>query len=193
MAILDYNEITAKKCIVYKDEPHEVVESHVARKQAMKPQNQTKLRSLISGRVISVSFHSSDKAEEADIETKEIKYLYSSKGESWFSSIKDPSDRFSLKTSILEGKEGFLKANMLVNAMYFDEKVISIKLPVKVELIVKEAAPAVRGNTISGGSKQVVLETGATLNVPMFINEGDLLRINTETGTYAERVEKSSS
>ncbi len=190
MAILSYNEITAKKCIVYKDEPCEVIESHVARKQAMKPQNQTKLRSLISGRVISVTFHSAEKAEEADIETKEIKYLYSGKGESWFCSIKNPSDRFSLKTSVLEGKEGFLKANTIVTALYFDEKIIDIKLPIKVDLLVTESAPAVRGNTVSGASKQVVLETGATVNVPMFINEGDLLRINTETGTYAERMEK---
>ncbi len=190
MAILDYNEITTKKVIIYKDEPYEVIESHVARKQAMKPQNQTKLKSLLSGRVIAISFHSADKAEEADIESKEIKYLYSGKGESWFCGIKDPSNRFSLKTPILEGKEGFLKANSIVTAMYFDEKVIGIRLPIKVELLVTEAAPAVRGNTISGGSKQVVLETGATVNVPMFINEGDLLRINTETGEYAERADK---
>ncbi len=190
MAILSYNEITAKKCIIYKDEPYEVIESHVARKQAMKPQNQTKLRSLISGRVLSVSFHSAEKAEEADIETREIKYLYASKGELWFCDPKKPSDRFTLKAELMEGKEVFIKSNTLVSAMLFDEKVIGIKLPIKVELLVKEAAPAVRGNTISGGSKQVVLETGATVNVPMFINEGDLLRINTETGTYSERVDK---
>ena len=190
MAILDYNEITAKKCIVYQGEPYEVVESHVARKQAMKPQNQTKLRSLMSGRVISVSFHSSDKAEEADIDTKDIKYLYGSKGELWFCNPKNPSERFTVKAELMEGKEGYIKTNTIVTARLFDDKIIGIKLPIKVELLVKEAAPAVRGNTVSGGSKQVVLETGRAVNVPMFINEGDLLRINTETGTYAERVDK---
>lgn len=188
--MLDYNEITAKKCIIYKNEPCEVIESHVARKQAMKPQNQTKLRSLLSGRVISVTFHSAEKAEEADIESRELKYLYTGKGESWFCDPKHPADRFGIKADLMDGKEGFIKSDTLVTAMFFDEKVIGIKLPIKVDLLVKEAAPAVRGNTVSGGSKQVVLETGATVNVPMFINEGDLLRINTETGTYAERVDK---
>ncbi|MFZ2555222.1 MAG: elongation factor P, partial [Minisyncoccia bacterium] len=70
----------------------------------------------------------------------------------------------------------------------FDEKIFNVKLPVKVELKVTEAPPDVRGNTAQGGSKIVTLETGATLNVPMFIKEGDVLRINTETGEYAERV-----
>ncbi len=190
MAMLDYNEITAKKCIIYQGEPWEVIESHVARKQAMKPQNQTKLKSLMSGKVLSVSFHAAEKAMEADIESKELKYLYSGKGMSWFCDIKKPSDRFSLKTDILEGKEGFLKMNTEVTAMLFDEKVIGIRLPIKVDLLVTEAATAVKGNTISGGTKKVVLETGATINVPMFINEGDILRINTETGEYSERASK---
>ncbi len=188
--MLNYNEITAKKCIIYQGDPYEVIESHVARKQAMKPQNQTKLRNLMSGKILSVSFHAAEKVEEADIESKELKYLYTGKGESWFCDPKHPSDRFALKTGIMDGKEVFIKSDTLVTAMLFDEKVIGIKLPIKVELLVKEAAPAVRGNTISGGSKKVVLETGATINVPMFINEGDLLRINTETGEYAERVDK---
>ena len=190
MAIIDYNEITPKKCIVLNGEPYEVLSSHVAQKQKRRPTNQTKLRHLITGRVVEQTFQQSDRAEEADIETKEIKYLYSGKGESWFCDAKDASDRFSLKTEMLDGKEGFLKANTLVSAMIFDEKVIGIRLPIKVELLVKEAPPAVRGNTVQGGSNTVTLETGTTLNVPMFIHEGDLIRVNTETGTYAERVDK---
>ncbi|MEK7148323.1 MAG: elongation factor P [Patescibacteria group bacterium] len=188
--MLEYNEITAKKCIVYQGEPYEVLESHVARTQQRKPQNQTKLRSLLSGRVIPVSFHSSDKVEKADIELKPVKYLYTSRGESWFCDPKEPANRFSLKQDILRGKEGFLKTNSIVDAMNFEERIIDIRLPIKVDLVVKEAAPAVRGNTVQGGSKQVVLETGATINTPMFINEGDLIRVNTETGEYAERVDK---
>jgi elongation factor P len=74
--------------------------------------------------------------------------------------------------------------------MSFEDRIIDIRLPIKVDLAVKEAAPAVRGNTVQGGSKQVVLETGATINTPMFINEGDLIRVNTETGEYTERVDK---
>lgn len=190
MAIIDYNEITPKKCIVLNGEPYEVLSSHVAQKQKRRPTNQTKLKHLITGRVVEQTFQQSDKAEEADLETKEIKYLYTNKGESWFCDVKDPSNRFKLTESVLEGKEVFLKPNTVVDAMVFDEKIIGVRFPIKVELLVKEAAPAVRGNTVSGGSKQVVLETGATLNVPLFINEGDLIRVNTETGDYAERVDK---
>lgn len=190
MAIIDYNEIKPGKCIVLKGEPYIVMSSHVAQKQKRRPTNQTKLKHLVTGRVVEETFQQSDRAEEADIETKEIKYLYSGKGESWFCSVKDPSDRFALKTEILDGKEGFLKPNTVVSAMMFDEKVIGVRLPIKVELLVTEAPPAVRGNTVSGGSNNVTLETGATINVPMFIHEGDIIRVNTETGTYAERVDK---
>lgn len=188
--MLEYNEITPKKIIVYGENPCEVLESHVARTQQRKPQNQTKLRDLLSGKVFSATFHSSDKVAEAETETKKIKYLYTNKGESWFSDAEDPSNRFSLKPSIIAGKEIFLKTNMIIDALYFDEKVIGISLPIKMDFIVKESAPAVKGNTVQGGTKQVVLETGATINVPMFINEGDVIRVNTETGEYTERVGK---
>ena len=190
MAMIDYNEINPGKCIVLNSEPYEVLSSHVAQKQKRRPTNQTKLRHLISGRVVEQTFQQSDKAEEADIETREIKYLYTGKGESWFCNPKKPAERYALKTSLLAGKEGFLKADTLVSAMVFDDEIIGIRLPIKVELLVKEAPPAVRGNTISGGSKQVTLETGATIHTPMFINEGDLIRVNTETCDYAERVDK---
>lgn len=190
MANIDYNEITPKKCIVLQGEPYEVLSSHVAQKQKRRPTNQTKLRHLITGRVVEQTFQQSDKVEEADIESKEIQYLYTGRGESWFCDPKKPADRYALKTELLDGKEGFLKANTLVTAMIFDEKVIGVRLPIKVDLLVKEAPPAVRGNTVQGGSNTVTLETGATINVPMFIHEGDLIRVNTETGTYAERVDK---
>jgi elongation factor P len=75
--------------------------------------------------------------------------------------------------------------------MVFNDEIIGIHLPIKVDLKVTEAAPAVKGNTVQGGSKLVTLETGATVNVPMFVNEGDILRINTETGEYTERVTKA--
>lgn len=83
-----------------------------------------------------------------------------------------------------------MKPNMTVEALVFDEKIIGIKIPIKMELRVTEAPPAVKGNTAQGGSKLITLETGATLNAPLFINEGDTVRINTETGEYVERVDK---
>jgi len=177
---------------VVDNEPYEVVEAHIARTQQRKPQNQTKIKNILSGKVIPATFHASDKVREADIESREVKYLYTSKYESWFCDTERPSDRFALKTELLEGKEGFLKTNSIVTAVVFDEKIIGVRLPIKVDLLVKEAAPAIRGNTATGSSKQVVLETGATVLVPLFINEGDILRINTESGEYTERVGKNN-
>ncbi len=82
----------------------------------------------------------------------------------------------------------YVKQNSLVDLVSFQGTIIGIEVPIKVELKVIEAAPAVKGNTVQGGVKQVKLETGFTVNVPMFINEGDVLRLNTETGEYTERV-----
>ena len=193
MAILVYNEIRIGKCIIHNDEPYEVIESHVARTQQRKPQNQTKLRSLLSGRVISVSFHASDKASEADIDTKEIKFVYENRGEYVFSEINDPSKRFSLPLTLIESQAKFLKSNLIVEALLFtpededEPKIIGIKLPIKIEYKVKEAPPAVRGNTAQGAMKQVVLETGMSVVTPLFINEGDSVIVNTVSGEYVER------
>lgn len=186
--MLEYNEITLRKYIIFENEPYEVLASHVFRKQQRKPVNATKLRNLINGRIVEYSFHQSEKVEEAEINTKPIKYLYTNKGENWFCESDDPSKRFQLPDSIIGDKIKFIKSNSLVDAIMFDEKVIGLKMPIKVELKVKESAPGVKGDSAKGSMKQVVLETGAVINAPLFVNEGDILRINTDTGDYVERV-----
>ena len=187
MAILQYNEATVGTFIVYEGQPYEVLESRVFRMQQRKPVNATKLRNLITGNVVQHSFGVSDKMEEAELQTKPVKYLYTNKGEYWFCEEKDPSKRFKLEHEMLGVGIKFVKANSLVDALIFEEKIIGIKLPIKVELKVVEAPPAVKGDTVKGGSKQAKLETGATVNVPLFINEGEAIRINTQTGEYVER------
>ena len=186
--MLDYNEATVHKYIIFENEPWEVIGSHVFRKQQRKPVNAVKLRNLITGRITEVSFHVSDKIEEAEIDKKEVKYLYTNKGEYWFSEAKDASKRFQLPEDMLGYAAKFLKPNITVDAMLFDEKIIGVKLPIKMELKVVEAHEATRGNTAQGATKAVVLETGAEIQVPMFIKEGDIVRVNTETGDYTDRV-----
>ncbi len=188
--MLEYNEIVPKKAIIMDGQPYEVLSSHVFRMQMRKPVNQTKLKNIISGKVTEHSFHQSEKAEEAEIETKNIKYLYENRGEYWFCEEKDPSKRFKLDGQIFGDGAKYIKPNTLVEAMLFDEEYIGVRLPIKVELKVIEAAPAVKGDTATGASKTVKMETGLTLNVPLFINEGDVLRINTTTCEYTERVDK---
>ena len=185
--MLEYNEITLRKYIIFENEPYEVLASHVFRKQQRKPVNATKLRSLISGRIVEHSFHVSDKVSEADISTKKVKYMYTNKGEYWFCDDKDASNRFKLDEEVLGPAMKFIKTNSIVDALVFDDKIFGVKLPIKVELKVTEAANAVRGDTAKGGNKLVVLETGASITCPMFIKEGDIVKVNTETGEYSER------
>lgn len=193
MAQLDYNEIREKKIIIHEDEPCEVIESHVARTQQRKPQNQVKLKSLISGKTFNATFHAAESAEEADVEKKEVKFLYANKGEYWFCYPDDLKNRFKLDSGLIGDSGKFFKENSMVTGLVWttdddEEKIIKITLPIKVHFRVKDAPPAVRGDTSKGGNKVITLENGTTLNAPMFINEGDTVSINTETGEYVERV-----
>ncbi len=190
--MLEYNEVKENKIILWEGHPFLVLHSHVFRKQQRKPVNATKLKNLITGRVAEVSFASSDKVEEADIITRPAKYLYKAKGEIWFCDVKDPSKRFALKEEVVGEKIRFIKTNSEIELIIFvddedEELILGIKAPVKVELKVTEAPPSIKGSTMTGGNKVVTLETGATVNVPLFINEGETIRVNTDTGEYVER------
>lgn len=192
--MLNYNEVRERMYIILEDTPYEVLSVHIFRKQQRKPVNQTKLRNLLNGSVKNHTFHSADTVEKADIEKRKIKYIFKKPNrqagvmEFWFSEIDNPAERFHLDESILGDNIKFMKENSEVSAMIFDEKVIGIDLPIKVELAVKEAPPAVKGNSVTGANKQIVLETGAVINAPIFISEGEIVRVNTQTGEYVERV-----
>jgi elongation factor P len=191
MAILSYNEIVQKKVIVYNNEPYEVLSSHVFRMQQRKPVNQTKLRHLVTGKVTEISFHQNESVPEADIATIDALYLYTNRGESWFTEKGNPKNRFSFPEDTVHDKIQWLVANAPLQVLLYNEKPVTISIPVKVDLKVTDAPPAVKGDTATGGNKQVTLETGATVLTPLFINEGDVLRINTDTGEYTERMEKA--
>ncbi|MDZ7726444.1 MAG: elongation factor P [Candidatus Campbellbacteria bacterium] len=189
--MLSYNEVRERSYIVHQGEPNEVLSSKIFRKQQRKPVNQIKLKNLITGKQTETTIHQSEKVEPASIETRDIKYLYSRRGESWFCEVDDPSDRFSIPDERIEDSKPFIREDDIVTALIYEDEVVGIKLPIKVELEVREAPPNIKGNTSSGGNKSVTLETGYTVNAPLFINPGDILRINTETGEYVERVEKA--
>lgn len=191
MAILSYNEITLKKVIIHEGEPCIVVATHVFRKQQRKPVNITKLKGLKSGRSLEVTFHQNETVEEADMENRTVTFIYKKPGEYWFHTAGKPGERFALSDDLIGDQGRFLKERSDIEALVFDDEVIGLKFPIKVELAVKVAMDAVKGNSSSGAQKEVTLETGATLMVPMFINEGDVLSINTETGEYSERVNKA--
>ncbi|MCX7589356.1 MAG: elongation factor P [Patescibacteria group bacterium] len=187
---LDYTELKKGLIIVLNGEPYEILESGFLRMQQRKAVMQTKLKSLISGKVIDRNFQPSDEIEEAEINRIDAIFIYQNKGEYWFYKKDNPKERFALKEDILGNAALFLKPNIEIQALSFNDKIIQIKLPVKMEFEVVEAPPAIRGNTAQGGSKQVVIETGAKISVPLFVETGDIIRVNTETGEYVERVDK---
>jgi elongation factor P len=188
MSLLEYNEITEKKYIVLDGQPYEVISSHVFRKQQRKPVNATKLKNLMTGKVTEYSFHQSEKVEEAEIDEREVKYLYKNRGQFWFCEAEDSSKRFSVEETIVGPQGRFLKPNTIVTQLQFREQPMGFKMPITADLKVTEAPPNIKGDSAAGGNKVVTLETGATINAPLFINEGDVIRINTETGEYRERV-----
>lgn len=191
VAVLSYNQITLKKVIIHDGEPYQVLASHVFRKQQRKPVNITKLKNLKSGRVVEITFHQNETAEEADLETKSATFIFKKPAEYWFHTAGKPAERFFLSEDLIGDQGRFMKERTDYDMVLFDEEVIGVKIPIKVELKVTEAMDAVKGNTSSGAQKEVTLETGATIMAPMFINEGDIVSINTDSGEYSERVEKA--
>jgi len=191
--MLQYNQIKERRYIVLANEPYEVISSHVFRKQQRKPVNQTKLRNLISGSIRAETFHSTDVVEEADLDYSKVKYLFSKPNRQtntidyWFCDINNPSNRFELANNVLGDKMKFIKENSEVDSLLFEDEIIGIKIPVKVELKVAEAPPAVKGNSATGANKQITLETGLVVNAPIFIAEGEKVVINTEKCEYVER------
>jgi elongation factor P len=188
MAMLGYNEVLPKKVIIHDGEPYEVLSAWVFRKQQRKPVNQVKLRNLKTGSQTEVTFHQPDKIEEAEVESRPAMFIYERNGEWFFHESSDKSKRFTLDESHVGDGSKYLKSNTEVDVRWFEGEPIQVKIPIKMELKVKEAPPNTRGNTAQGGNKVVVLETGAPLNVPMFVEAGDVVRINTESGEYVERV-----
>lgn len=187
--MLNYNEIKPGVAVLVEGEPYVCMWNNIMQKQQRRPVNQTKLRHLIKGNQIEYSFQQSDKLNEAEIEKKQAVFVFHDERKSeWVFHDKDnKSQRFTLNDEMVGEGGHFLKPNMDVETLSFNGNIFAVKLPIKVQLKVTDAPPDVRGNTAQGGSKIVTLETGSTLNVPMFVKEGDVLVINTETGEYVER------
>lgn len=173
---------------IFEGQPWEVLDANAMKMAQRRPVIRTKIRNLVDGRVQEQSFQQGDMFDEADLEKKEIKYLYQTKGQYFFCEPNDPSKRFSFTEEKIGPQAKFLRPNEIVTGIVFEEKIITFKLPIKVQLKVKEAAAGVKGDRAQAGTKEAVLESGATIQVPLFIEAGETIEINTETGEYVKRV-----
>lgn len=187
---LGVNDLKPKTYIIFEDQPCMVLETHHLKMQQRRPVVQTKFRNLLNGKHLERNFAQSDVFEEADITRKEVKFLYGHRDELWFADPKDPGNRFKLTAELVGDQAKFLKPNTVLDALYWNDKVITITLPIKMQFTVAEAPPSIRGDTATGGTKLIKLDTGAEIQAPLFINAGDEIIINTETGDYVERFSK---
>ena len=147
----------------------------------------TKLKNVMTGNVLERTFNPSDKFPRAMIEKKTMEYLYSDGGLYYFMDM-ETYEQLPLNESLVEDALPFIKENMQVTIQFYNGSSFSVEAPNFVELEVVETDPNFKGDTATGGNKPAVLETGARIMVPMFVNVGDKIRVDTRTSEYMERV-----
>jgi elongation factor P len=148
--------------------------------------NRTKLRNMRTGSIVERTFRTEEKVERAELEERRAQFLYRSDDEYHFMDT-ETYEQFFLPEDQLGDARDYLKEEMVVTIVSHRGSPLTVEVPTFVELAVAKTDPGVRGDTASGGSKPATLETGAVIQVPLFINVGDRLRVDTRTGTYIER------
>ncbi len=187
-AMLNYFNLRKGTRFILEGEPYEVLEFQQIYKAQDMVVARTKIKNLINEKVLERTFHQDDKFEEAELEKIEVKFLFSHRGKFGFCEAQNPRVRFELEEEKIGEGAKFLKPNQVLTGIKFHEKIINIILPIKVQLKVIEAPPGVKGERAQAGAKPVTLETGAIINVPLFVETGDIVEVNTETGEYVRRV-----
>lgn len=189
--MLSINDLRIGTIFLYKNAPYRILEAKHVFMGRGSSTLQAKIKSLITGNVLSQSFKASDAFEEAEIERRNIVYLYHHRGEFWFREVDDSAKRFFFTQEFLGESAKFLKPNHPVKAIVFEEKIVAIELAIKIDFKVKEAPPGDRTDAAQRSTKLITLENGTQIKAPLFINAGDVVRVNTETGEYVERIQKA--
>ncbi len=185
--MLTHTDLKKGTQFIYEGQPWEVVDALLVKMAQRRPVIQTKIKNLIDGRFQEKNFQQGDMFDEAELVKKNIKFLYVNKGQYFFCEENDPAKRFSFTEAQIGSKGKFFKPNSLVTGIIFNEKIITVVAPIKVQLKVKETPPGVKGDRAQGGTKEATLESGAVIQVPLFIEEGDVIEINTELEEYVKR------
>ena len=171
---------------MYNQEPWQIIWWNRMRTAQRKPVIQTKLKNIISGKVIEYSFKFGEKVEEANVTREKASSLYTDSEGTHFMN-RETFETIDMPKKVMQDQEPFLKEGTEVQIVRFNGRPVSVELPIKVDLKVIEAPPDVKGNSGGNITKPVKVETGLMVNAPMFIKEGDMLRIDTRSGEYVER------
>ena len=176
------------RAITIDGQPYLVISSQFGRKSQSKANMQCKLKNLKTGAILAKNFQGSEKIEQADVGYRKVQYLFRDQDSYTFMDLQS-YDQFPLSNEVVASVADYLTDGLEVDALMFEENPIGIQLPSTVVLKVVETIPGVKGDTATGGSKPAKLESGLTINVPLFVNEGDKVKVNTETGSYMSRAD----
>ena len=185
--VIDTSEFRKGMKIEVDGDPFEIVEFQHVKPGKGSAFVRTTIRNLLTGRVLTPTFKSGDKVGRPDIEEKDMQFLYVQGEEYHFMDTKTYEQTFVGDKALGEAKN-YLKENINASVLFYNGKAIGVTLPNSVDLKVTKCDPGVRGDTVSGATKPATLETGYQVNVPLFINEGDVLKIDTRDGKYLTRV-----
>jgi len=182
----DITDLKPGRAIQIDGEPFIVIASQFGRKSQSKANMQCKLKNLKTGAIIARNFQGSEKIEPADVGYRKVQYLFNDGASYTFMDLQS-YDQFPLPTETIGSAAQYLVEGNEVDALVFGENPIGIQLKPTVTLKVVETSPGIRGDTATGGNKPAKLESGLTINVPLFIQEGEFVKVNTETGVYMSR------
>ncbi|OIP98134.1 elongation factor P [Candidatus Wirthbacteria bacterium CG2_30_54_11] len=184
---MEINDIHKGSVIMIDGNAYKVIDN-----QAVKPGkgtafSRTKLRALMSDKTIELTFKAGEKIQEAEVNYFDCQYLYNDP-ESFIFMLKDNFEQYSLPKDAIGERAKFFKENMDCKMVFLNGNPVDVNIPPKMDFKVTEADPGAKGNTATGATKQVTIETGAQITVPLFVKQGDTIRVNTETGEYDVRV-----
>jgi elongation factor P len=185
--VISTNEFRKGSKIEFKGDPYEVIGFQHVKMGRGGAIVKTKIKNLRTGSIIDTTFKGGEKLNTPHLEEKSMQYLYNQDELYYFMDV-DTYEQFPIHIEQLGFSKNFIKENMVVKVLYYTGSPLTIELPIFVELKIVKTDPGVKGDTASGGNKPAVLETGVTVKVPFHINEGDIIKIDTRTSEYVERV-----
>lgn len=175
--------------ILVDNEPYVIVEAQFVKPGKGTAFTKCKIKNLITGAVLERTWRSGESVDLADTENRRMEYLYA-EGEHFVFMDQETYDQVHIEKEILGDDAQWLTDNLPVEVLFFNGRPVGVELPTFVEIQITHCEPGVRGDTATGASKPATLSTGAVVQVPLFVNEGEWLKIDTRTGEYVERVKK---
>jgi len=187
MASYSTNEFKSGLKIILDGDPFNIVENQFVKPGKGQAFNRVRVRNLKTGRVIEKTFKSGENVEAADVFEQEMQYLYSD-GEFWHFMMQDTFEQFAASAEAVSEAAKWLKEEDVCVMTLWNGVPLSVEPPNFVELKITETDPGLRGDTSGGGTKPATLETGAVVKVPLFVNEGEMIKVDTRNGEYVSRV-----